>query len=250
MSSNSVLMVVTARGGSKSVPRKNLARVGNRPLMWWTIKAALGSKYCSRLVVSTDDGEIARAGSQMGAEVPFLRPAELAQDDTPGSAPALHATRWLDEHQGYQPDFVMLLQPTSPFRTTEDIDAAVELALNTGADAVVSVTPTHHHPYWLKRLDESGRMSDFMALEHPAEGRQTLPKLYALNGAIYLARREVLLEDESFYKRRTYGYPMPPERSLDIDTAWDLHVADLVLRETAGCGGGAADLVSRADRPI
>ena len=233
MSSGSVLMVVTARGGSKSVHRKNLVRVGNQPLIWWTIEAALGSRYCSRPVMSTDDGEIARVASAMGAEVPFLRPVKLARDETPGIAPALHAIRWLDENQGYQPDLVMLLQPTSPLRTAEDIDAAVELALDTSADAVVSVTPTHHHPYWLKRLDKRGRMSDFIPQERPVESRQGLPALYALNGAIYLARREVLLEDESFYKRRTYGYLMPPERSLDIDTAWDLHMADLILSQNA-----------------
>ncbi len=213
------------------MPRKNLAPVGGKPLIWWTIKAALKGDYPRRVIVSTDDEEIAQTASEIGAEVPFIRPTDLAQDDTPGVAPVVHAAQWLEKHESYRSEFVMHLQPTSPLRTSEDIDAVIALALRLEADAVVSVTPAHHHPYWLKQLDQNGRISDFTPLEHPVESRQGLPDLYALNGTIYLARRHVLLKDQSFYKRKTFGYVMPPERSLDIDTKWDLYLADLVLRD-------------------
>ena len=213
------------------MPRKNLALVGGKPLIWWTIAAALGAEQPKRVIASTDAEDIAEVAKEMGAEVPFMRPWELALDDTPGVASVVHAAMWLDENENYRTAFVMHLPPTSPLRTSVDIDRAVELAVRTKADSVVSVTPAQHHPYWVKRLDDEGRMSEFVALERPVESRQGLPEAYALNGAIYMARWEVLVEDRSFYKRRTYGYVMPPERSLDLDTAWDMHLADLLLRD-------------------
>lgn len=228
---SSVLMVITARGGSKSVPRKNLAPAGGKPLIWWTVAAAKGAAVSGRIIISTDDQEIATAVQNMGVEAPFLRPAELARDDTPGAASVVHAARWLEEHEGYRPDYVMHLQPTSPLRTAEDIDGAVDLAEHKAADAVVSVTLAADHPYWMKSVGPDGRMRDYVNQEKKVENRQALPEIFALNGAIYLARREVLLEDGDFYGRDTYAYVMPEERSLDVDTPWDLHLADLVLRE-------------------
>src|SRR5690349_8046730 len=119
-----VLAVIPARGGSKSIPRKNLAALAGKPLIVWTIEAASASQCLTRVVVSTDDPEITAVAAAAGAEVPFVRPAELAQDETPAIEPILHAVDWLDQHEGYRPDFVMILQPTSPLRQAEDIDAA------------------------------------------------------------------------------------------------------------------------------
>lgn len=229
---NSVVVgIIPARGGSKAIPKKNVASLAGRPLIAWTITAALCSPALNRVIVSTDDAKIAEVAQQWGAEVPFLRPAELAQDDTSGIEPVLHAVRWLDEHEGYRPDYVMVLQPTSPLRTAEDIEAAMQLARERQADGVVSVCSVHQHPCWMKRITEDGRLTDFLPLDSAYTCRQDLPPVYALNGAIYLARREVLLERQTFYTDRTYGYIMPPERSLDIDTPWDLHLADLILKE-------------------
>jgi len=226
-----VLAVIPARGGSKGIPRKNIAKVAGKPLVAWTIETAIICPLLDRVIISTDDPEIANVARCYGAEVPFLRPSELAQDDTPGIETILHTVRWLHEHEGYRPDYVMVLQPTLPLRTVEDIEAAVQLAWECQADGVVSVCTVHRHPYWMKRITEDGRLTDFLSLDHAYTQRQELPPVYALNGAIYLARCEVLLEQRTFYTDRTYAYIMPPERSLDIDTPWDLYLADLILKD-------------------
>jgi N-acylneuraminate cytidylyltransferase/CMP-N,N'-diacetyllegionaminic acid synthase len=226
-----VLGIIPARSGSKSIPRKNIAIVAGKPLIAHTIQAALDAKHIDRVIVSTDSQEIADMARSFGAEVPFLRPPELAQDDTPGIEPILHAVRWLNDNDDYHPHYVMVLQPTSPLRTAEDIKAAVQLAQKQQADSVVSVCPAHQHPYWMKRITDDGRLVDFLSLERTYTTRQDLPPAYALNGAIYLVRCEVLLEHKTFYTDHTYAYVMSPERSLDIDTSWDLYLADLILKE-------------------
>ena len=226
-----VVAIIPARGGSKGIPHKNITLLAGKPLIAWTIQAAQSSLRMNRIIVSTDDNEIALIAKQNGAEVPFMRPAELAEDDTPGMAPILHAVKWLEKNEGYLPDLVMCLQPTSPLRSSEDIDAAIELAVQKNADAVVSVMPVDHHPDWMRCVDTDGRLSDFCTTERPATRRQDLPPVYALNGAIYLGCRKVLLEQESWYTDKTFAYIMPPERSLDIDTQWHLRLADLILKD-------------------
>jgi len=187
-----------------------------------------------RVIVSTDSPEIADVARLYGAEVPFLRPAELAQDDTPGIAAVLHAAQWLADNEGYHPDMIMLLQPTSPLRIPEDIDRAIELIREKSADAIVSVTPAEAHPYWMKQIDGAGRITDFIKVDQPIYRRQDLPEVYVLNGAIYLARYEVLVEHKTFYTDNTFSLVMPMERSLDIDTPWDLYLADLILKDRLG----------------
>ena len=228
------LAVIPARGASKSIPRKNIAMVGGKPLLAWTVLAAKGSPALDRIIVSTDDAEIAEVAKAWGAEVPFTRPLELGRDDTPGIEPILHAVHWLAQQENYNPDYVMVLQPTSPLRTTQDIEAAIQLALKKDADSVLSVSPARQHPYWMKWITPDGRLVDFIPLGRRYVRRQDLPEVYALNGAIYLIRRQVLLEKQSWYTPRTYAYIMPPERSLDIDTPWDLYIANLIL-EDRGC---------------
>jgi len=226
-----ILSIIPARGGSKSIPLKNIQLVAGKPLIAWTIESALRCPLLSKIVVSTDDLQIANIALDSGAEVPFLRPPELAQDNTPGIDPILHAIRWLDEHDGYRPDYVMVLQPTSPLRETQDIEAAIQLAIKKQADSIVSVSQVAHHPYWTKTVLADGRLTDFLSLDHAYVRRQDLPPVYALNGAIYLARRDVLLERQTWYTDHTYAYIMPPERSLDIDTPWDLYLADSILKD-------------------
>lgn len=224
--------IIPARGGSKGVPRKNLRLVAGKPLIAWTIEVARASAALNRIIVTTEDPEIAEVARHHGAEVPFMRPPELARDDTPGIEPVLHALRWLDDHEAYRPEMAMLLQPTSPLCAVEDIEAAINIAITARADAVVSVSPVHQHPYWMKRVTEDGRLTDFLLSDHQIPSRrQELPPLYAVNGAIYLADTRMLLERQTFYTDRTYAYVMPSERSLDIDTAWDLYLGDLVLRD-------------------
>lgn len=225
-----VLAVIPARGGSKGVPRKNVRLLGGKPLVAWTIEAALAATQVDRVIVSTEDEDIAEIARRWGAEVPFQRPMEFAQDETPGIDPTLHALQWLETHEQYRPEYVLVLQPTSPLRTAGDIDAAIRLAQDRQADSVISVCPALHHPYWMKRLTADGRLVDWLSEQPRYERRQDLPPLYALDGAIFLGRTEVVLAQRSFYTDRTYAYVTPLERSLDIDTPWDLHVAELVLK--------------------
>ncbi len=212
------------------MPRKNLAMLAAKPLIAYTVQAALSASSLDRVIVSTDDDEIGKVAREYGANVPFCRPPDLAGDDTPVFPVILHALNWLSEHEGYRPGYIMLLQPTSPLRAVEDIESAINIAMTTRADAVVSVTVAHQHPYWMKRVAEDGRLTDFFPSDQIPSRRQELPQVYALNGAIYLANTSVFLERQSFYTDRTYAYVMPPERSLDIDSEWDWYLAELILR--------------------
>jgi CMP-N,N'-diacetyllegionaminic acid synthase len=223
--------LITARGGSKGLPGKNIASAAGRPLIEWTIRAAMSS-CLDRCIVSTDSAEIATVCKSAGAEVPFLRPESLAQDDTPHIDVILHAMEWLEAESGL-PEYIVLLQPTSPLRNAEDIDGAVQMTIERQADSVISVFPAPSHPYWMRRLDEDGRMSDFM--QWPEKSgylrRQVLPPAYAMNGAIYILRSESLREKRTYFTDRTYGYLMPAARSLDVDNKIDLQIADLLLRQ-------------------
>jgi len=230
-SSEKVIAIITARGGSKSIPKKNITLLAGKPLIAWTIETALRSTGLNRVIVSTDDTEIAEVARQWGAEVPFMRPAELAQDDSPHIPVMVHAVEWLESHEDMRPDYVLLLQPTSPLRSTEDIDGATRLAFEKDADSVVSVCQAFSHPYLTKRIAPDGRLLDFVPKPEGYLCRQALPQAYAVNGAIYLVRRDVLIERQTFYTERTYAYVMPQQRSLDIDTPWDIHLANLILKD-------------------
>ena len=226
-----VLAIIPARGGSKGVPDKNIAAVGGKPLLAWTIIEVRKSKHIDRVIVSTDSQKIAQVAREYGADVPFLRPADLAKDDTPGIDPIIHAVNWLSVNEKYQPDYVMCLQPTSPFRTADDIDASVKIIENEGADAVVSVAVPEHSPYWMKSINAEGWLEDFLPGRIRFMRRQDVPQVYALNGAIYLIKRDILLEINSLHPEKTYPYIMPAERSLDIDTPWDLYISNLILSD-------------------
>jgi CMP-N,N'-diacetyllegionaminic acid synthase len=218
-----VLALITARGGSKGLPRKNLRDLAGRPLIAWTIEAGRGSRYVDRLVVSTEDSEIAAVARKYGAEVPFMRPPELAADDTPGMAPVLHALGVLP---GY--DWVVLLQPTSPLRQAADIDACLELCERSAAPAGISVAAPEHSPYLSFRVDARHRIEPILGWDHVNSRRQELPAAYVLNGAVYVARTEWLERQRSFISPETLAYLMPRKRSIDIDTVEDLKLAELL----------------------
>ena len=226
-----ILGIIPARGGSKAIPRKNLAILANKPLIAWTVEAAIESDSLDRLVISTDDPEIAEAGKKLGAEVPFLRPTDLASDTATSMDVILHAIRWLEENESYRPDYVLLLQPTSPLRTVTDIRKSIELLLAKRGDSLVSVCESHQHPLWMKSVNEDGKLVDLYPQSATPTRRQDLPPVFALNGAIYLALRTFLLSERTFITDRTYAYVMPENRSLDVDTPWDLYLADLILRD-------------------
>jgi len=225
-----VLALIPARGGSKGIPRKNIVPLAGKPLIAHTITAARQASCLDRVVVSTDDGEIAAIASSWGAEVPFLRPTELASDTASGLSVARHALAWLAEQQSYVPDVLVELQPVAPLRLGEDIDGAVRLLLASGADTVVGLVEAEH-PYYLRTLD-GGVVAPFLPDAPEVFRRQDLPPVYRLNGALLATRTTVLREQHSFYGEKTRGYVMPAERSIDIDTLLDLRIAEALLRET------------------
>lgn len=230
-----VLGIITARGGSKGLPGKNLKLLASKPLIAHTIEAAMASQAFDRLILSTDDPAIAEAGRALGCEVPFLRPAELAQDDTPHLPVIQHAVRWLADHAGYHPDAVMILQPTSPLRTAGDIRASIDLLEQSAADAVLSVSeiPAHAHPMRALRVDDAGAAVLFVTGEgvrHRINRRQDLPAAWVMNGAIYLCRTHVVLADPpSLYGDRVVVHRMPALRGLSIDDAHDWAEAERAL---------------------
>ena len=230
---SAVLGLIPARGGSSGIPRKNIAQLAGRPLLAYTCEAALGSRCLTRVVLSTDDEEIAEVGRQCGVAVPFRRPSELARSETPTLPVVLHAVRWLSEHDGWTPDVLVLLQPTSPLRRAVHIDEALRQMADTGADSVVSVVAVPHRfsPYGVQRV-EGGWLRDFWEGPVPFDRfrRQSLPVLYAGNGPAILATRvRVLLECESLYGERVLPYMMSEEDSVDIDTSFDLRLAEWLL---------------------
>lgn len=220
------LGLIPARGGSKGIHRKNLALVAGKPLIAWTIEAALASRALDRVIVSTDDKEIADVSKELGAEVPFIRPAELATDDAPSLAVARHA---LDElsADNYWADSLALLQPTSPLRTAEDIVGGCQVMADTGADSVVAVKRLRDHPLLAVEVDGHGRL--FHTGDRTPNRRQDMPALYTPNGALYLVRSELLRTARGWYGENCFAFIMDEASSLDVDTDWDLILASLIL---------------------
>lgn len=225
----SAVALVPARGGSKGLPGKNVRALSGKPLIAWTIEAARQAVSVGRVVVSTDDTAIAGTSLAHGAEVPFLRPADLAGDKTDMVDVALHFLDWLEADQGELPHWLVLLQPTSPLRLAADIDGALRQAAIQGADAVISVFPARPHPVWAKSLDDRGRLMAWLPETPAAACRQDLPLLYYPNGAIYGIRPAALRAHHTFSPPDCVAWIMPESRSLDIDTPWDFHLADLVM---------------------
>ena len=228
-----VLAVIPARGGSKGVPRKNIRPVCGKPLIAYTIEAALAARHLFyRVIVSTDDEEIASVSRHYGAEVPFLRPAELAGDRVPMVPVLQHAVLFVEQQDNVRLDWVCLLQPTDPFRTVEDIEEALRLAQAGGCDSVISVVQVFSvHPILMKRI-EDGRLLPYCIEEKEGTRRQDYqPPAYMRNGAIYLTRRDVLMERGSIWGDVIRPYIMPPERSVSVDSELDLKLVELLMRE-------------------
>ena len=221
--------MVPARGESKGIARKNLREIGGKSLIAWSVEQAKRSKYIDRLILSSEDPEIIETARNLGCEVPFIRPATLARDDTPGTLPALHALDAVPEAYHY----VVLLQPTSPLRTVEHIDGCIELCHRRNAKVCVSVTDYGKNPFWFYRMDAEGIIYPFIETDMKITRRQELPKLYTLNGAVYVAEVDWFKKHVRFISIETIGYVMPPEQSIDIDTETDLIICDCLLRNRA-----------------
>lgn len=219
-----VLGLITARGGSKGVPGKNIRMVVGKPLIAWTIEAAQASRYLDRLILSSDDNTIIEIAKTYGCEIPFKREAHLATDDTPSIDVVLDA---LDRCPGY--NWVVLLQPTSPLRTADDIDGALKKCIDLGSPACVSVCETEQNPYWMYTQKDSRLQS---VIDMPLiKRRQDLPRVYVLNGLVYVARPDWLRITRNFISTETVAYTVPPNRSHDLDSEQDFEALELYFRK-------------------
>lgn len=225
-----VLGLVPARGGSKGVARKNIRELRGTPLLGYTARAALGAETLSRVVLTTEDQEIARIGADLGLDVPFLRPETLARDDTPMLPVVQHAVETL-EAAGDEYDAVCLLQPTNPLRTAPDIDACVRLLMTTTADSVVAVLPVPHvyNPHWVYFVGPDGFLHLSTGEEQPIPRRQDLPPAYHREGSVYVTRRNVILDRRSLYGDHVAWYEIDAARSVNIDAMEDWKRAEMLL---------------------
>ena len=223
-----MVALVPARGGSKGLPGKNLRPLAGKPLIAHTVAAAKAAKLVRRVVVSTDSPEIAAAAVASGAENPFLRPAELATDTALAIDNYVYTAARLEESGEDMSHFVVLL-PTSPLRTSADIDAAISLFWDRGADSVISYYEAPHPVQWHKYLDEGGVLRDYLPQTAGLRNRQDERKAYLPNGAIYVFRHELLRDRRVYYTDRSYPYVMPRSRSIDIDTLEDFEYAEFLL---------------------
>lgn len=227
-----ILGIIPARSSSKRIPRKNIALLNGKPLISYTIQSALGSAYLDRVIVSTDDKEIAEVAEKYGAEVPFLRPEHLSGDDIgPDFVVYQHAIKALAEKEKYIPDIIVELQPTSPLRSAVDIDAVIKKLLTTKADAVVTVSETKNHPFLMRTLS-GDRVQKYVAYDDTRYARrQDYPKIYELNGAVLAVTYEQLMDRNNDIGDDTRAIVMPIERSIDIDEPMDLALAELLLKK-------------------
>ena len=227
--SGGVLAVIPARGGSKEIPKKNIKLLNGKPLIYWSIKQALLSRSVSRVVVSTDDPEIAEIALEYGADVPFMRPSELSCDESSSYSVVTHA---LSEVTGYQG--VLLLQPTSPLRTVGHIDELLKFAKDNDADSVVSVSEVKQHPFLMHYMNESNRLKRVVPLGENSEQilrRQNLPRVFMLNGAMYYGKSRWILESGSLCGDGSLGYEMDEICSLDIDSVSDWELAENLIMD-------------------
>lgn len=225
-----VVGIIPARGGSKGVPRKNIRLLAGKPLIAYTIEAALAAKSLDRVIVSTDDEEIDRIAKEYGAEVPFPRPKQLAEGTTPDLPVFQHALKYLEENENYKPDIIVHLRPTTPFKTGKLIDEAVDKLISTGADGIRTVCLVDYHPYWMKRLEDD-RILPFMELDREYPRRQDLPPVYKANGVVDVTRRKFIMDEGRMLGDNVRAIFMELIPSLDIDTELDFLVAEKILEE-------------------
>ena len=220
-----ILAVIPARSGSKRLFNKNIKDLNGKPLIVWTIQAALKSAYIDKVIVSTDSEEIADISKRFGAEVPFIRPSNLSDDKTDSLSVIKHAVEFYNS----QYDIVVLLQPTSPLRNTQDIDEAFKL-LNNNTKAVVSVCKTDHSPLWSNTLSDDYCMQYFIKEDVKGKRSQDIPQYYRLNGSIYISFILDMINNNGFFGELTKAYIMPKERSVDIDDLFDFQFAEYLLK--------------------
>jgi len=227
---NQIVCIIPARGGSKGLPGKNIKDFCGKPLIAHTIEQAKQSKYIDRVIVSTEDDTIACTSLDYGAEVPFIRPVELAGDEVATIDVLLHAINWLENIGQYTFDIIVLLHVTTPLRSVADIDNCIALLVDEKADNIFSVAESHRNPYFnMVEEDTNGFVK--LVKEGCFSTRQSVPKVYDMNASIYSWWKNILKVEKKIFLKRTKVYVMPKERSIDIDDDLDFKIAEMLLKE-------------------
>lgn len=228
-----VLAIIPARGGSKGIKRKNLVKLDGKPLVLHSINHALNSRFITRVIVSTDDVEIMAVARDSGAEAPFLRPKELAEDHVLDLPVFIHALKFLEETESYYPDLIVHLRPTAPYRKPEWIDEAVRLlAEHPEADSIRSVSEPEKHPYRMFTIDNNGYLDPVMKHLHPEPyllRRQDLPPVFYYNCVIDVTRPSTIFDKASMTGNHILPFVMNPDDVIDIDSPRDLRIAECLF---------------------
>lgn len=219
-----IVAIIPARGGSKGIPRKNIKELCGKPLITYIIETALRVEELDRVIVSTEDKEIAEVAKKCGAEVPFMRPQELARDETPTLPVLQHAVKYLEEKENYKPDIIVLLYATSPLLKHERVSEAIKLLKARGFDSVLSVVEDRGH-YWIKRGEDYERLYPKVL-----KNRQFTEPLLKENGAIYLCKRDLLMKENTMVGGKIGFLKMQKEESIDIDEPLDFEIAEFFMR--------------------
>lgn len=234
MMKNKIIAIIPARGGSKGLPGKNIIPLGGKPLIAWSIEAAKKSKLIERVIVTTDDEKIASVVKEYGAEVPFIRPAELAQDDTPPDPVLRHTLQFLEEKEGVEPEIIVWLEPPCPFRTPEEIDAAIEMLQNDPkADSLRSVIEPFQNPFksWTIEGKYLRPLIEKKGQVLHTGPRQKTQKVYWQNGALFLLKYDTIMKKGNFFGDNIIPYIMKSDRFVDIDKKEDLELAEWYLKK-------------------
>ncbi len=220
-----ILAIIPARGGSKGLPGKNIMPLGGKPLIGWTIDAALNTNFIDKTIVSTDCQEISKVAVQLGASVPFIRPDEFSSDESTAVSVVYHALNTIDDNF----DVIVLLQPTSPFRSEKHIRESLELYFSESASSVVSVCESDKSPYWCFWRNDNNSITPILSQENQFSRRQDLKKAFSLNGAIYILDVKKFINERKFIFEDSLSYVMDKESSVDIDDMMDLQLAQVIL---------------------
>ncbi len=224
------LAIIPARAGSKRLPNKNILNLKNKPLIAYSIEAGINSKYINEVIVSTDSEEIAKISGEYGAKTPFLRPEHLASDTASSLDVVRHTILFYRDNLNLTFDYLVLLQATSPLRTSSDIDSAIEYLIQKQADCVISVCEAEHSPLWMNTLDSDLSMDNFIDKELENKRSQDLKKYYRINGAIYIVKVDRFLTENSlFLKTNSFAFIMDRKKSIDIDEELDFKLAEIIL---------------------
>jgi CMP-N-acetylneuraminic acid synthetase len=232
MTKKKILAIIPARGGSRGIKNKNIKVLNKKPLLYYTAKESKNSKYLDKIVLSTDSNVIAKIGKKLGIEVPFIRPKELAKNQTPMIPVIKHVLEKLQKIENYVPDIIVILQPTSPLRTSKHIDQAIEIFMKKKTDSLVSVTEIPHtmNPFSAMKLKKKGNLIFFLEYNENNNLRQKKPLFYYRNGAIYIFNRKCFLKNNSLFGKHISSYIMPKSNSLDIDDKFDWFLAECLIK--------------------